>query len=76
MNDLTYAPIGIILLNRKYDLVDWYLFQLGFRGSEVRWFMDYGVFEVPVTSLGLGISIYLRIILTFLLIAKFVKVWR
>lgn len=72
MNDLFYAPVGILLLNRKYDLVDWYLFQLGFKGSEVRWFMDYGVIEVPVSSLELGISIYLRIIITFLLIAKYV----
>ena len=72
MNDLLYAPVGILLLNRKYDLVDWYLFQLGFRGFEVRWFMFYGVIEVPVSSLGLGISIYLRILITALLISMYV----
>ena len=73
MNDLLYAPVGILLLNRKYDLVDWYLYQLGFRGFEVRWFMDYGVAEVPVSSLGLGISIYLRILIAVLLISKYVR---
>jgi hypothetical protein len=72
-NDLGYAPIGMLIFNRKFDLINWYSFQLGFQGYKVWWYFDAVIFRIPVTSIGMGISIYTRITLTFLLCLKW---WR
>jgi len=73
MNDLFYHPIGMILFGRKVDLLDWYLFQLGFRGLETRWSLNLGFATVPVSSMMMGASIYTRLIITALLLIKW---WR
>jgi len=60
MNDLFYFPIGNILLGRRYDLADCYAFQLGLRGLEVRWTANLGFALVPVSSLLMATTIYMR----------------
>ena len=61
-NDLFYYPIGILLLNEEVDLLDWYRFQFGLKGFEVKWFFNGGFFTIPVSSILMGLSIYARII--------------
>jgi hypothetical protein len=73
MNDLGYYPAAIILFARKVNLHEWYFFQLGFKGLEVRWTFNAGFFTFPVTSIAMGLSIYLRIALIYLLLLKW---WR
>ncbi|MEM3982551.1 MAG: hypothetical protein QXM71_07535 [Thermofilum sp.] len=73
MNDLFYAPAGMILFGRNVDLVDWYSFQLGLRSFEVRWVMDYGFVKVPVSSVGLAATIYLRILLVITLLWRWFR---
>lgn len=73
MNDLFYAPIGMILFGRKYDLVEWYLWQLGFYGLDTKWWFDGGFFKIPVSSILMGLSIYARIIISYLTLLKW---WR
>ncbi|MEM4531625.1 MAG: hypothetical protein QXY39_07145 [Thermofilaceae archaeon] len=73
MNDLFYHPIGMILFDRKVDLLDWYLFQLGFRGLEARWSLNLGFTAIPVSSILMGASIYMRLAITTMLLVKW---WR
>ncbi|MEM4846465.1 MAG: hypothetical protein QW794_01740 [Thermosphaera sp.] len=73
MNDLFYHPVGNILLGRSYDLADAYAFQLGLRGLEVRWTANFGFALVPVSSLLMAATIYLRVLATALLLRKW---WR
>jgi len=60
MNDLFYNPIGILLFQKPINLSDWYMFQLGFKGFTVAWSFNAGAFTIPVTSLLMGATIYLR----------------
>ncbi|MEM0111350.1 MAG: hypothetical protein QXK90_01145 [Candidatus Parvarchaeota archaeon] len=73
MNDLFYCPVGALLLGRKADLLDWYLFQLGFRGLEARWSLNLGFTAIPVSSILMGVSIYMRLAITTMLLVKW---WR
>jgi len=59
-NDLFYRPVGALLFGRG-DLAEWYMWQLGLRGMDTRWAFNAGVFEVPVSSLAMGLSIYARL---------------
>jgi len=61
-NDLGYYPAARIMFGTRIDLLEWYRFQLGFMGSEVWWYFNGGFFKVPVSSMLMGVSIYLRII--------------
>ncbi|MCS7120855.1 MAG: hypothetical protein RMJ07_06910 [Nitrososphaerota archaeon] len=70
MNDLFYYPVGILLFQRPCNLYDWYLFQLGFKGLTYSWTFNAGIFKIPVTSLLMGSSIYLRAAAILLLIYK------
>lgn len=73
MNDLLYAPVGVLLFKKHYDLAEWYLWQLGFRGLDVKWYFDAGFVRVPVSSILMGLSIYARILVSYLVLRKW---WR
>jgi hypothetical protein len=73
MNDLFYAPVGNLFFSLKYDLLEWYVWQLGFCGLNVKWCFNGGFFTIPVSSLLMGLSIYARIILAYLVLLKW---WR
>lgn len=73
MNDLFYAPIGMILFGKEYDLIEWYLWQLGFHLFDVKWYANLLFIMIPVSSSLMGASIYARIITTILLCYKW---WR
>jgi len=73
MNDLFYYPIGNLFFNTNVDLLEWYRFQLGLRGFEHRWTFDGGFIRFQVTSILMGSSIYLRIIVIAALLWKW---WR
>ncbi|MEM4430668.1 MAG: hypothetical protein QXM08_05855 [Thermofilaceae archaeon] len=73
MNDLFYYPVGNLLLGRSYDLVECYLFQFGFKGFYVKWTANFGFALVPVSSLLMAATIYMRVIATVLLLWKW---WR
>ena len=68
-NDLFYGPLGNSLGLTSYDLLEWMKWQLGFRGFHIRWTFKFGLFELPVSSILMGCSIYARIaVLTLLLL--------
>lgn len=63
MNDMIYEPAGVIWGVRTMRSINanWYLQQLGFLGSEkVILTLSFGIVSVPVTSLLMGISVYVR----------------
>lgn len=70
MNDLFYYPIGMLLFGRTVDLLDWYMFQLGFKGFEVRWSANLGFTLIPVSSILMASTIYVRIVLITLILRK------
>ena len=70
MNDLFYYPLGNLLLNRSYDLVDCYAFQFGFKGFYVKWTANFGFALIPVSSLLMAFTIYARVALTVILTWK------
>ena len=65
-NDLTYAPFRNLFLNGSYDLLKWYMFQLGFKGLDPTWTADFFFFKIRVCSLLMGLSIYVRFTILFL----------
>ena len=73
MNDLFYYPVGMLLFGRRYDLLEFYKFQLGLKGFEVRWFFNGGFFTFPVSSILVTSSIYLRVIAIYLLCYRWWK---
>jgi len=70
MNDIFYYPTGMLLLRTSVNLSEWYLFQFGFKGFDVWWSFNAGFFTIPVTSLLMGLTIYLRIGIVVALIYK------
>lgn len=60
MNDLGYYFVGDLLFNFHVSLVPWLGNQLGFRGTEVLFTFEGGLFSFPVTSILMGASIYVR----------------
>jgi len=61
MNDLLYGPVGHYIFGLTRDLQHYYMWQLGFKGLTFGWIAHFGFFDVPITSLTMGISIYARI---------------
>jgi len=61
MNDLFYYPVGMLIFKRSVNLQEWYSFQLGLRGLAVRWSFNAGLFKIPISSLLMASTIYLRI---------------
>lgn len=74
MNDLFFAPMGNLLLASNYNLLDWYMGQLGFQGLKQFWTFRGGIITFKVTSIIMGLSIYARLIaIIYLLLAKYKK---
>jgi uncharacterized membrane protein HdeD (DUF308 family) len=61
MNDVGYYFVGDLLFNFRVSLVPWLGNQLGFRGTEVLFTFEGGLFSFPVTSILMGASIYARV---------------
>lgn len=73
MNDLGYYPAGMLLFGRTYDLLAFYKFQLGFEGLKVGWYANFGFVKIPVSSLLMAFTIYVRVLFTFVLVVYW---WR
>ena len=73
MNDLFYAPIGNIIGWTNYNLTEWYKWQLGLYGLDVKWYFNGGIFTIPVSSILMGLSIYTRIVIAYLVLLKWWK---
>jgi hypothetical protein len=73
MNDLFYAPMSNYFFGGSYNLSEWFLQQLGFRGNIVIYHFQGGFFTFPVTSWLMGLSIYLRILLIFFLLRNWLS---
>jgi hypothetical protein len=75
VNDLSYALIGNIFFHMHYNLLDWIIFQLGFYGSDGKycWVFDGGFFKFQITSIIMGLSIYVRAVIVYLLLYKWYK---
>jgi hypothetical protein len=73
MNDLFYAPMSNYFFGGSYNLSEWFLQQLGFRGNIVIYHFQGGFFTFPVTSWLMGLSIYLRIVLIFFLLRNWLS---
>jgi len=66
LNDLT-APIIIWLSCFDKDLLGFYVFTLGLKGLELGWYYELGFVRIPITSITMGISTYVRLFLMTLL---------
>lgn len=73
MNDLFYGPIGNLLSVTNYNLLWWYSWQLGLYGMDQRWIFQGGPLHFGVTSLVMGLSIYVRLIAVCILLLEW---WR
>ena len=69
INDLTYAPFRLLFIDSKclwlgkcISLLDWYMWQLGFKGLNYKWTADFLLVKVKVSSTLMGAFIWLRII--------------
>ena len=63
MNDVGYFFIGDLLFGFHRALLPWVEGQLGLLGGQVLFYFQGGLFEFPVTSVLMGASIYVRIII-------------
>ncbi len=61
MNDLGYYFIGDLLFGFHRALLPWLEGQLGFLGAKVLFDFQGGVFQLPVTSILMGLTVYVRI---------------
>jgi len=62
VNDLSYAVFRNLFLNGSYDLLRWYMWQLGFKGFCGGWTADFMFFKVKVSSVMMGAWVWLRIL--------------
>ena len=61
MNDVGYFFVGDLLFGFHRDLTTWIEGQLGFQGTQILFYFQGGAFNIPVTSLLMGATIYGRI---------------
>ncbi len=61
VNDLGFYFSGDLFFGFHINLVNWMGHQLGFYGSQLAFTFEGGFFSFPVSSLMMGISIYVRI---------------
>jgi uncharacterized membrane protein HdeD (DUF308 family) len=73
MNDVGYYFVGDLLFGFHKPLVPWIEGQLGFQGTEVLFYFQGGLFNIPVTSILMGLTIYGRIAVVSLVLAHW---WR
>jgi hypothetical protein len=68
-NDLFWQPMSYVFFGKAVDLLRWYAWQLGFSDS-FTWTFNAGFFKFEVTSLLMGLSIYVRILFVALLVYR------
>lgn len=61
MNDVGYFFVGDLLFGFHRALIPWVEGQLGFQGTQILFYFQGGAFNIPVTSLLMGATIYGRI---------------
>lgn len=67
MNDLLFYPVKLLFFQKSPNLYEWYLFQLGFKGTTTAWTFNAAFLTIPVTSILMGLTIYLRVAIIMLL---------
>lgn len=72
-NDLFFYPLSNLIAGKNYDILEIYMFQLGFQLFHVRWYADLLFVRIPVSSLLMGTTIYARLVLVTLLMKCKVK---
>ena len=70
-NDLFAGPVWLLMFGWRVDLFDWYKWQFGFYGFDVKWTHDMGFWSFPVSSLLMAVSIWLRVTIILLLSLRF-----
>jgi hypothetical protein len=78
LNDLGFYPAGLLLkievpMEEPTTLFEWYLYQLGFRGLYHTWYFEGLFFKIPVYSVLMGATIYLRVLITIWLFHRWWK---
>lgn len=68
MNDVGYFFIGDVLFGFHRALLPWIEGQLGFQGTAVLFYFQGGLFNIPVTSVLMGLTIYGRIAVVSLIL--------
>jgi uncharacterized membrane protein HdeD (DUF308 family) len=68
MNDIGYFFVGDLLFGFHQALVPWIEGQLGFFGSQTLFNFQAGLFNIPVTSTLMGLTIYARAIVVALIL--------
>lgn len=68
MNDVGYFFIGDLLFGFHRALLPWIEGQLGFQGLQVLFEFQGGAFTIPVTSVLMGLTIYVRIAVVSLIL--------
>lgn len=66
-NDLFFYPLSNLIAGMNYDILETYMFQLGFQLFRVRWIADLLFIKISVSSIIMGITIYVRIAVVLLL---------
>jgi len=62
VNDLTYALFRNMFLDGSYDLLRWYMWQLGMMGWSGGWTADFMFFKIRVSSALMGAFVWARIL--------------
>jgi len=71
MNDLFYYPVGMLYFGKEIDLLNWYMRQFGLKGwYDPKYKFDFLLFKITPYSWLMGLTIYLRIIITILVCWK------
>jgi len=70
MNDLFYYPVGDLFFGMKINVLSWWQGQLGLDGFKHIFTFQGGYFSLDVTSMLLGASVYLRMIVVVFLLYK------
>jgi hypothetical protein len=70
MNDLFYYPVGNLFFGMHVDVVSWWQRQLGFDGFQHIFTFQGGIFSFDVTSMVMGASVYLRLLVALVLLYK------
>lgn len=68
MNDVGYFFVGDLLFHLDRPLFPWIAGQLGFLGNQELFLFQGGAFNIPVTSILMGLTIYARIIVVALVL--------
>ncbi len=77
VNDLDYYITGDLFFGFHVNLISWLAGQLGFLGEKVLFTFDAGLFTVPISSITMGLSVYVRIAIVTIILHQWWKApWR